>query len=83
MKIIGLRPKISLSDPKYWLENGLHVSRKLVPDQKPSMAVPCNTVVIFGIATESDVASRAAMSVITSKEMRAKKNLHPGLKVVA
>ena len=38
-KTIGLRPKMSLMDPKTGWKTVL-VSRKLVPDQKPSIAVP-------------------------------------------
>jgi hypothetical protein len=47
------------------------VSKKLVPDQNPSMAVPFRTRVIFGIATESDVASSAAISVMTIRDPNA------------
>ena len=39
--------------------------------------------VLTGRATEIEVASRAAISVMTDSEAKAAKNRHPGLKVVA
>lgn len=43
-----------------------------MPDQKPSIALPLSDVVILGMATDSDVASRAAMSVITKSDEKAR-----------
>jgi hypothetical protein len=39
--------------------------------------------VLTGRATEIEVASRAAISVMTDSEAKAAKNRHPGLKAVA
>jgi hypothetical protein len=89
MKIMSLRPKMSLKEPKTgWKTYRIRhqrttryddgegctvlVSKKLVPLQNPSMAVPWSTVVILGMATDSVVASSAAISVSTRSETTAR-----------
>lgn len=60
--------------------NTAEVTRKEVPDQKASIAVPLSFSVMIGMAIERDVASRAAASVMMQMLMNAKRNPLPGLK---
>jgi hypothetical protein len=75
----GLRPKMWLKFPIMgW--NTVLVSRKLVPDQKASIALPPRVCAMIGSATDSEVASRATMSVTMDSEVKATFKRHPGLK---
>jgi hypothetical protein len=56
------------------------VTRKEVPDQKASMAVPRSFSVMMGRAILREVASRAAARVIMQMLMKAKRKPLPGLK---
>ena len=56
------------------------VTRKEVPDQKASIAVPLSFTVMMGKAILSDVASSAAASVIIAMETNASRNPFVGLK---
>jgi len=74
----GLRPKMWEKLPMIgW--NTVLVRRKLVPDQKASIAVPPSVFAMMGRATDSEVASRATMSVMTERELKATMKRHPGL----
>jgi hypothetical protein len=77
-KIIGFRPKIELKFPRTGWKTVL-VRRKDVPDQNASIAVPPSSLAMIGSATESDVASKATISVTTDSETNARISLHPGL----
>lgn len=59
------------------------VSRNEVPAQKASIAVPLSTLAIMGKATLIEVASSAAISVMTDRQLNATTNLQSGLKVFA
>jgi hypothetical protein len=62
-RIKGFLPKIFEKDAKLgW--NTVEHSRNEVPAQKASIAVPCSFSAMIGSATEIDVASSAAASVI-------------------
>jgi len=60
--------------------NTAEVTRKEVPDQKASIAVPRSFSVIMGKAMDKDVASRAAARVIMQILMKARRKPLPGLK---
>jgi hypothetical protein len=69
--IIGIRPKICDNEANDgW--NTVEASRKDVPDQKASIAVPCRASAIFGKATDMLVPSRATMRVNTHNETNAR-----------
>lgn len=77
MYIKALRPKTCENDPMIgW--NTVDVRRNEVPDQNASMAEPLSAFAMIGRATEIDVASRAAMRVMTQRLMKAAMNRHPG-----
>ena len=50
-----------------------------MPAQKASIAVPPSSFAMIGSATESEVASKATISVTTESETNARISLHPGL----
>jgi len=66
----GIRPKIWLKEAKLGWKT-VEASRKDVPAQKASMAVPCSFFAITGRATLIDVPSRATMRVRTAKAAKA------------
>lgn len=70
MKINGFLPKMELKLPMTGWKT-VDVTRKDVPAQKASIAVPFKSFAMIGRATEIEVASRAAMSVMTQREMNA------------
>jgi hypothetical protein len=55
------------------------VSKKLVPDQKASIALPPRTFAMMGRATDKDVASNATMRVMMDSVAKASLKRHPGL----
>ena len=60
--------------------NTAEVTRKEVPDQKASIAVPRSFSVIMGRAILSEVASRAAARVMMQILKKARRKPLPGLK---
>lgn len=54
-----------------------------MPAQKASIAVPFSTLATIGKATLIEVASNAAIKVMTERELNATTNLQYGLKVFA
>jgi hypothetical protein len=71
VNVKSLRPRMPLSDPMMGIKTA-PVIRKPVPAQKISIALPLTEVAMCDRATESEVASRAAIKTMMHIEVKAK-----------
>lgn len=78
-RLTYFRPKILLSEATVGCKTVL-ASKKLVPDQKASRAVPPRAELIVGSATERDVASKAMARATVHSARKDSKNSLVGLK---